>query len=217
MQDIQVSVDVVLMTFDEDVLKIALLKRDKEPKMGVYALPGGFVHTDKDINARATIRRVIKEKLGLEDIYVEQLRSYSGILRDERKWSMSDCYYALVPFEKVSSCENVKFEALDNIGELPFDHNEMIRDAVSRLKNMSAYSSLPLHFFGEKFTIPRVMRIYELLKGGPINQRAFRLKMKEMGVVPLEEHETGSPNKNAQYHTICSDLKASVIKLDRGM
>ena len=60
------TVDVVLLTLQDDALKVALLKRDRDPFKGVIALPGGYIHVAEDVDARDAALRVLKEKAGIE-------------------------------------------------------------------------------------------------------------------------------------------------------
>src|SRR5688572_11816895 len=69
------SVDIVLFTLCAGKLAVALTPRGVEPFRGETALPGGYVRVDEDPDAESTVRRVLRDKAGLEDIYVEQLRT----------------------------------------------------------------------------------------------------------------------------------------------
>ncbi len=84
MTQIICTVDIVLLTLHEGALKVALLKRDREPFKGVSALPGGFIHSNEDSDVQEAALRVLKEKTNIDAPYLEQLATFSGPARDPR-------------------------------------------------------------------------------------------------------------------------------------
>ncbi len=108
---ISIATDIVVLTTDDlpqdnnrkvpkKGLKILLTQRDEEPHIGKWALPAGFVNFNESILDCA--KRKLKEKVGLDDIYMEQLYTYGdNINRDERGRVVSIGYIALAPKEKI--------------------------------------------------------------------------------------------------------------------
>ena len=139
-----VTVDVVILTLKEGALHVALAKREHAPHAGTWTLPGGWVHTDEDEDALAAAQRILEAKAGLESPYLEQLKTFASRHRDNRGWSVSIAHYALVPFEAAGS-PAVEWRAVDSIRTLPFDHAEILRTAVERVRSKTAWSSLPVH------------------------------------------------------------------------
>jgi 8-oxo-dGTP diphosphatase len=221
MKSIICTVDVVLLTLQEHVLKVALLKREQLPFQGLMALPGGFIHADEDQDAKQAARRVLKEKARLDPPYLEQLATFSGPKRDPRGWSVSITYYALVSFPvlfQVGQSDLTLF-ATDALPELPFDHAFIIQTAVRRLRDKSQYSSLPCYLAGEQFTLPQLQRIYETLMGEPLNKVSFRRKMSEMDM--LEEvpggFEATGPHRPAQLVRLRQSVRNQLTLLERGL
>jgi 8-oxo-dGTP diphosphatase len=215
------TVDVVLLTLQQDTLKVALLKRDQEPFQDVLALPGGYIHADEDLDARDAAVRVLKEKTRIESPYLEQLASFSGPARDPRGWSVSIAYYALVASEAIESAGDarIKLTSVDKEVALPFDHRQIIGTAVARLRSKSQYSSLPCHLAGETFTLPQLQHIYETLIGEPLNKVSFRRKMDEMGMLePLPgEFETAGAHRPAQLYRLKAEFRAQLSLIERGL
>ena len=139
-----VTVDIVLLSLIDDELCAALLRRSRPPHEGEWTLPGGFVHTDTDEDALAAAMRILKTKAGIESPYLEQLQTFAGRHRDSRGWSVSIGYYALVPHrtlpppaESVGAGEAMlKWRPVDSIRSLPFDHREILRTAVDRVRSL---------------------------------------------------------------------------------
>lgn len=179
------TVDVILFTVQDGELRVALQRRDKSPFEGQFALIGGYVHTDEDASTLATAARVLKEKAGLEGIFLEQLMTFSGADRDPRGWSASVAYYALVPAEKLSAkCpSDLELISVDRITGLAFDHKTIIATAVKRLRNKGAYSSLPTFLLSPTFTLPQLRDIYAKVMGVDLNDSAFRRKIEELQLI----------------------------------
>ncbi|WP_374582654.1 NUDIX domain-containing protein [Pseudoduganella sp.] len=221
MQQVICTVDVVLLTLQEDALKVALLSRSHEPFQGVAALPGGYIHPQSDSDAQDAALRVLREKTGITPPYLEQLATFSGPARDPRGWSVSIVYYALVPAGVLE--ENVhpgvKLASVDKPLKLPFDHLEIIHAAVARLRSKSQYSSLPCYLAGETFTLPQLQRVYESLMGEPINKVSFRRKISEMDMLEAVEgaFSSGAAHRPAQLYRLKQEVHERLALLERGM
>ncbi len=186
---ILVSVDIVLLTLQDGLLSTVLLRRDHGPFEGVFTIPGGFVHPTQDVSDLQAAKRVLRAKTGLESPYLEQLRTFAGVGRDPRGWSVAIAYYALVPRELLDLGErtDVAITPLSKVQSLPFDHGAILEEAANRVLSKSSYSSLPVHLCGEAFTLPQLQAIYESLMGEHLDKVTFRRKILEMGVVePIE-------------------------------
>lgn len=179
------TVDIILFTVHDGELCAALQRRDKPPHAGQLALIGGYVHTDEDASTTATAKRVLREKAGLEGIFLEQLMTFSGPDRDPRGWSASVAYYALVPAAALVPAldRDTTLVPASKITALPFDHERIIACAVQRLRNKGAYSSLPTFLLSPTFTMPQLREIYSKVMGIELNDSAFRRKIEELQLV----------------------------------
>ncbi|MFM9435961.1 8-oxo-dGTP diphosphatase [Janthinobacterium sp. CG_23.3] len=221
MNDVICTVDVILLTIKDGALHVALLKRDRDPYKDVLALPGGFVHVREDADAQAAALRVLKEKTGIDAPYLGQLATFSGPVRDPRGWSMSIAHYALVSHDVIAGAghPDVALRSVDQLMNLPFDHQAIIDTAVARLRSKSQYSSLPCYLAGDTFTLPQLQRIYEALMGEPLNKVSFRRKMTEMGMLEAVEGqmEVGGAHRPAQLYRLKPALRAQLALLSRGL
>ncbi|ALU91667.1 NTP pyrophosphohydrolase (NUDIX hydrolase) protein [Herbaspirillum rubrisubalbicans M1] len=215
------TVDVALLTLAADGLEVALLKREHAPFKGVTALPGGYIHTQADADARDAARRVLLDKTGIAAPYLEQLATFSGAARDPRGWSVSIAYYALVPAATIAQAERsqVRLYSVDRLPPLPFDHSTIIDTAVSRLRSKSQYSSLPCHLLGEAFTLPQLQRVYEILLGETINKVSFRRKMSEMNMLDAVDgqFDASGAHRPAQLYRLKSAFREQLQLLERGL
>src|SRR5262245_60255833 len=95
------TVDVVIFAVDDGKLKVLLIRRgptNDEPYPDCWALPGGFVDIDHDDDLEACAMRKLVEKTGVRSPYLEQLGSWGDLKRDPRGWSVTNVYFALIPF-----------------------------------------------------------------------------------------------------------------------
>ncbi|CAH1056257.1 NUDIX hydrolase [Paenibacillus pseudetheri] len=83
----------------EKELRILLIQRGGHPFLGNWALPGGFVRPDETTEQAAV--RELREETGVDDVYMEQLYTFSDVGRDPRTWVMSCSYMALINSDQV--------------------------------------------------------------------------------------------------------------------
>ena len=134
--DFKVAVDCIIFGFDEEGLKLLLLKRNFEPCKGEWSLMGGFLRADENLDQAA--ERVLRDCTGLEKVYMEQLMTFSDVGRDPGARVVSAAYFALMDIrnydkEAVSSY-NAAWVLLEQVPPLIFDHNQMVTKALGRLR-----------------------------------------------------------------------------------
>ncbi len=183
-----VGVDAVLFTYHGDMLKLLLVERRNHPDKNKWALPGGFVDKQSDKTLEDTVLRKIQEKTGVEPPYLEQLKTYGNALRDKRGWSITVCYTALISHQvcapHVVSVSDVAWVAYDELSNysLGFDHLEIITHARERLKQKSLYSVIPAYALPQKFTLPELQNLHEVLIGKPLQKKSFRRRIEQAGL-----------------------------------
>lgn len=206
------SIDVLLFTIKDEQLHLALLRRNHDPFAGRLAIPGGYVHEEEDKDCYDTAYRVIQAKTGIKPPYLEQLQTFSGVNRDPRGWSISVAYFALVPLAMMeqNKLPDVQFVAVSQIAGLPFDHDEIVKVGINRVRSKSLYSSLPCYLAGEEFTIPQLQKVYEICLGEPLNKVNFRRKLDDLGCieeVPNKMTSTGPNRPSKTYRMTDAALK----------
>jgi len=188
------TVDVVLLTLQTGQLAVGLAPRTTDPFKGRSALPGGYLHVDRDQDALQAARRVLQEKTGIKAPYLEQLYTFAGASRDPRGWSVSISYYALVPLSTLEpeNAAAMTFVPVDEIGQLPFDHSSIIDTAVRRLRDKSAYSALPCYLLPSRFTLAELQATYEQVMGEKLDKSSFRRKLSELDFLEAVRGEVRS-------------------------
>jgi len=193
-----VAVDVVVLTIQDGSLRVALVERTEHPARGCYALPGGFVRMDESLEEAA--RRVLLQKAGLSDVFVEQLYTFGRVDRDPRGRVISVAWYALVDAARFptdrpellaarlrvpwSGEAGGPVDALDAEGAplpLAFDHDEILALSVLRLRGKLDYSAVGFQLLPPVFTLRQLQDVHETIRGEALNKDSFRRRMLASG------------------------------------
>lgn len=210
------ATDTVIFGFDGETLKVVLTQRKKDPFKSRWALPGGFVLMDETTEQAA--KRLLLEKAGLKNVFIEQLYTFSDVDRDPRERIVSVAHYALVnarQYEISAGRDTLKTEwfSLQDMPKLAFDHSKIIKLATDRLKGKVSYQPVGFELLNEKFTLSQLQALYEAILETPIDKRNFRKKILSTGLIlALDEKEKNVAHKAAQYYSFDKKMYKELSK-----
>jgi ADP-ribose pyrophosphatase YjhB (NUDIX family) len=190
-----VAVDCIIFGFDQQKIHILLHKRKFEPYLGGWSLFGGFLKENENLDAAAG--RILNSLTGFSDIYLEQLYTYGNVERDKER-VISVAYYALINTDRYESLEGGEYDAvwipMEDLPELVLDHKEMVNKALRRLRRKASSEPIGFELLPEKFTLPRLQKLYEAIYKEDFDKRNFRKKLLAMGLLEKlsEKDKTGS-------------------------
>jgi len=201
------TVDVVIFGIKDGLLKVLLVQRPlaaEEPFPGLWALPGGFLDIAKDA------RRKLSEKTGVDASYLEQLGSWGDATRDPRGWSATHVYFALIAADDVEphaggNATDTRWWPIEGhkIKEkLAFDHSDILKAAIGRLRNKVEYTSLPAFLMPPEFTLTELQAIYEILLGRSIEKKSFRTRILASDLLAQVNRFKAGANRPAQLYRI---------------
>lgn len=193
-----VTTDIVVFTIVDHTLSALLIERRNEPFKGHWALPGGFVDMDEDLETGAL--RELREETGVDNVYLEQLFTFGAKNRDPRERVITVAYFALVPRHLVaphagSDATRLAWHPIDNLPALAFDHREIIRVAQERVSAKTRYSTVALQFLPEHFTLTELQQVYEVLRQESLDKRNFRKWVLALDCL----EETGNFRRQGQH------------------
>lgn len=201
-----VATDCVVFGFDGHKLKVLLIERGLDPYKGMWAFPGGFMRMDE--TAEECAERELKEETGLVlTNSIRQLGAFSGVHRDPRERIVSIAFYALARQSEVKGGDDAakaQWWAIDDIPQLAFDHDFILRQAMSRLRQDIHFEPVGFGLLDEQFTIGDLQRLYESILGVHFDRRNFYKKMLQTGVLKEVEDETASDGMVADLAEHCN-------------
>ncbi len=199
-----VTVDCVIFGMDDSYdLRVLLIQRAHDPYAGDWALPGGFVDMDEDLETAA--RRELEEETGIKDVFVEQLYTFGTPNRDPRGRVISIAYYALInlgehPITAASDAQQAKWFSINELPALAFDHQTVLDMAIERIRSKVLYKPIGFELLPEKFTLTELQKLYETILGQKLNRRNFRSKILKMGLLQQQERQTNVPHRPAYLY-----------------
>jgi 8-oxo-dGTP diphosphatase len=198
------AVDSIIFGFDNDDLKILLIKRDFEPEKGKWSLIGGFLKKEEVLNDAAI--RILNKYTGLQDIYMEQLYTFSEIDRDPVERTISVAYYALINVEnhnqELIQNYNAEWFSVNDAPQLIFDHDKMLRHAITRLRYRTTTKPIGFELLPEKFTMRQLQKLYEAILSKELDKRNFISRIKSLDIlIKLEEKDMHSSRKGSYLYT----------------
>ena len=205
------TADVVVFTLrPPGHLAVLLIERGIPPFKGEWALPGGFVQRDEDL--ADTARRELVEETAVDDVHVDQLATFGAPDRDPRGRTVTVAHLALVPWERVAHAKGnddaaaARFyrvdgeRAVDDDGPiaLAFDHADIVRVAIERLRARVTYTTAPFALMPREFTLAELQTAYEAILERPLHRRAFRERVVDEGWVMPTGKTRGGAHRPAQ-------------------
>ncbi len=189
-----VTVDLVVIALEEDGLHVLLIRRDRPPFAGHWALPGGFLEIDEPVEVGA--RRELKEETGLDvPGPISFLGAFGAPGRDPRGRTISLVYITTVrtPVPGVrggDDASDAQWIKLSDAVSLAFDHDDIIAQARHWLLTAAETGEWGLSLLPPRFAIDDVKRL--LSAAGVSTRRASgwiqqRLKAGQIRAVPRKE------------------------------
>jgi ADP-ribose pyrophosphatase YjhB (NUDIX family) len=210
------SVDCAILGFHAGELKVLLLRWKGSDS---WSLPGGFVHQDEPLDDAAA--RVLRERTGLDRIYLKQFHAFGGTNRREHAlgpvfgklgievpndhWMLRRViavgYVALVDFAEAvptpdDFSEECRWWDLHDHPPLLFDHDEIVARGIETVRVQMESAPIAASLLPEKFTMPELQRLYETVSGKPLDRRNFNKWVRERGLVErLPERKFGRAHR----------------------
>ena len=215
-----IAYDSVIFGFSSEKLKILIMKYRNTD---YFALPGGFVKTDENLND--AVRRGLKERTGLDNIYLEQFYTFGDMARfkpevmemiltsngyalDYAPWMLdrfiSVSYYALINYDNVvpqpdvlsDSCD---WYAIDALPKLILDHSDIVHKALQTLRENLDRRLVGMNLLPSLFTMKELQKVYEAILGEKLRRTTFQRKMLSLGILKRHDKQYSGKAHKAPY------------------
>ncbi|MFZ4059030.1 MAG: NrtR DNA-binding winged helix domain-containing protein, partial [Ferruginibacter sp.] len=230
------SVDCVIFGFHEYQLKVLLVKHRHLNK---WALPGGFIGKQEPADSAAY--RVLKERTGLNEIFLQQFHVFGEPERSKKEFHLMDLkkdgiqvnedhwilqrfvtigYYALVEFSKVNPSHDILSEKImwwdiHKIPALILDHRKILDKALATLRMQLNYQPIGYNLLPDKFTMAELQKLYETIIDKNLDRRNFQRKIMGFKILKrLTEIKKGVPHKSPYLYSF--DLEKYNAALNEG-
>ena len=199
-QQIKVAVDCIIFGFNDNKLELLLIKKKDNPEKGKWSLIGGFVGFDEDLDEAAN--RILSDLSGLQNIYMEQIKTFGKVNRCSFDRIISSTYSAFVLKSSYTEDQIKKYNAqwfpITEVPELIFDHNDMVDIAIKRMRRRVRNFPIAFNLLPLKFTLPQLQVLYEGILDEELDKRNFRRKVAQMNyLVRLEEKDMSESRRGA--------------------
>jgi 8-oxo-dGTP diphosphatase len=209
-----IATDTVIFRVIDGALSVVLIEMKKEPFLNHWAVPGGLVNPEEDIDQAA--ERILLTKAGISNVYLEQLYTFGKVDRDPFGRVVSVAYMALTADSRLKISTTAEYGGIAwfNVKHLPklaYDHQEVIKTAIERLKSKLTYTNIVYTLLPTEFTLGELQAVYETILDHKIDKRNFRKKLFSLKIVKkLNKKKLTGPNRPAELFTFVSHKPALV-------
>jgi 8-oxo-dGTP diphosphatase len=194
-----ISLDCVLFGFHDAALKVLLLRlKDQD----TWSLPGGYMEKEEELHAAAG--RILFERTGAANIYLEQFRVFAALNRSESFFNdypdtlwhkqrfISVGFYALVDYTQVEPVlddlgEACEWKDVNDLPEMMMDHRAILNEALVTLRRQLNYKPIGMNLLQDEFTMPELQKLYEIILGKKLNRGNFYRKMMAYDILDKQE------------------------------
>lgn len=200
LQNIRIAVDAIVFGYKNNDLYVLLIEQKFGSADKYWALPGGLVQNEESLSD--AVIRELHEETNVQLNFMEQLYTFGDdIFRDSRNRVISVAYYALVDASNLeikanTDAERVQWFKIDEIPSLAFDHNLILKKAITRLKSKLTYEPIGFDLLPNEFLFSDLENLYCTILEKEIDRRNFRKKILSYGI--LEQTDKIAPVKNGR-------------------
>jgi 8-oxo-dGTP diphosphatase len=198
------SVDCVIFGYTEADLFVALIISDMPPFEGQLSLVGDLLRDHETLDEAAI--RIVNERTGLQDVYLEQVKSFSEIGRHPLGRVVTTAFYSLLKIEDYQkflpkNCQLV-WKKVSEVKDLAFDHKEIFDVCLAKLRQQIKDHPVGFSLLPQKFTLNQLQQLYEIILNVELDKRNFRRKLKNLDIIKDEkETEKDVPHRPAKLYS----------------
>lgn len=202
--NIATSVDCVLFGYEQKQLKVLVIKSDLEEFMGLWSLPGDFVRPDEDIDDASY--RVLHERTGLNDVYLEQVHAFGSVNRHPSGRVVTIAYYSLIDItnHQLRLTDNeLHWHPVFELDTMAFDHKLILETCLHRLQEKVMEQPVVFNLLPCKFSLRELQDVNEAILGVELDRRNFRKRISlKNWLEDLNEMEEDVPHRPGKLYKL---------------
>jgi 8-oxo-dGTP diphosphatase len=199
---VALSVDCVIFGFDENKLKVLLIRSDLKNFQDQWSLLGDLVMPNEGLDEAAY--RILKQRTGLNDVYLEQVHTFGEVNRHPASRVVTVAYCSLINVQhhKINIMDNeLHWHDVDSITEMAFDHKVIFDTSYSQLQKRVREHPLGFSLLPNKFSLRELQNLYEAILNIKLDRRNFRKKFFSMDfLIDMNEIETDVPHRPGRLY-----------------
>jgi len=200
---VPITVDCVIFGFDDDELKVLLIRSDLEVFKDKWSLLGDFAIDDEEDLDEAAYR-ILKDRTGMDDVYLEQVKTFGSPKRHPGGRVLTVAYCSLLNIQhhqlKIHANE-LHWHSVSSLKEMAFDHKEILDYCYNWLKKRIQEHPLGFNLLPDKFSLRELQTLYEAILGVKLDRRNFRKKFASMDLlIDIGETEEDVPHRPGKLY-----------------
>ncbi|MEO7532172.1 MAG: NUDIX domain-containing protein [Sediminibacterium sp.] len=199
---VPLTVDCVIFGFEENKLKVLLIKSDLEIFKGKLSLLGDFVNDNEELDDAAY--RILRERTGMNDVFLDQVRAfgYPGRHPGGRVITIAYCSLLNINHHELKIHANdLNWHTVALLKEMAFDHKEIVDACYAWLQKRIQEHPLGFNLLPDKFSLRELQNLYEAILGITLDRRNFRKKFASMDLlIDINEMEQDVPHRPGKLY-----------------
>jgi len=213
--NIALSVDCVIFGYDNKELKVLLIKSDLEEFSGLYSLLGDLVRPDEDLDSAPY--RVLKNRTGMDDVYLEQVHTFGSIGRHPSGRVVTAAYYSLIDITHHNlrlDHNDLHWHSVSDVKKMAFDHLLILNTCLEQLRSQIMENPVAFNLLQDKFSLRELQEVYEAILGTKLDRRNFRKKIAAKDwLQDLNEMETNLSHRPGKLYGLKKQHKRKTAQV----
>lgn len=199
---VPITVDCVIFGFEENELKVLLIRSDLKHFEGKWSLLGDIVKETEKLDDAAY--RILQQRTGMTDVFLGQVKAFGHPQRHPggRVITIAYCSLLNIQHHELKILDNeIHWHNVKKLGNMAFDHQLIIDECYEWLRKRILEHPLAFNLLPEKFSLRELQTLYEVILGVQLDRRNFRKKFFSMDfLIDLNEYEVNVPHRPGKLY-----------------
>jgi 8-oxo-dGTP diphosphatase len=199
---VPITVDCVIFGFEENELKVLLIRSDLQVFEGKWSLLGDILKETEDPEEAAY--RILLQRTGMNDVFLDQVKAFGSPNRHPggRVITIAYCSLLNIKHHELKIYDNeLHWHRVRNLADMAFDHQAIVEECYQWLQKRIQEQPLAFNLLPEKFSLRELQNLYEAILGVEMDRRNFRKKFFSMDfLIDMDEYEENVPHRPGKLY-----------------